>query len=872
MVLGNKRLYLHTFYSLLTHFETSLKHAKIGVLKNRVLPVIFSLFSMLMARLSKKSKKKKKKNKDDEGFSLSSETKRGIIAVFLLAFTALVILAFFQSAGSLGVLINNGLAFLFGWDRFIIPLFLLILAATALFPERGRFSFWNHLGTLLFFLSFNGLLHLLLLWSLDASQQNVSEAGGVIGTILGNLIPGFAGFWGGLIILFAILTVAFMLIFNISIRQLIDAPQTVSEWLGQIKHFGGSDEEEDWDEDEEEEEEEWEEEEEEDEEDEGLIIDDTDEMEELEVEEAETEEKFSKRKVKEKKKKKRLKKYAGIPLQLMDLSTSRASSGDVERNKEMIQKTFEHFGINVEMGDTATGPTVTQYTLRPARGIKLSRILGLQNDLALALAAHPIRIEAPIPGKSLVGIEVPNQKIATVTLRDLLESKSFKRRKTPTTVPLGKDVSGKTWIAPVEKMPHMLIAGATGSGKSVCLNTLIVSLMYQNSPEDLRFILVDPKRVELNVYEGVPHLLVPPITKVEDTVNALKWAVREMERRLDLLAKFKARDINSYNEKAEERLPKIVIAIDELADLMSNSGREVEAAIVRIAQMARAVGIHLILATQRPSVDVITGLIKANIPTRLAFAVASQTDTRTILDCAGADKLLGRGDMLYTSAETSKPKRLQGAFLSEEEIQDIVKHLKREDLADYNHAVTEGTGSTSVFGDADEDSDPLIEDAIQAILQSDRASTSFLQRRLRVGYARAARMMDILEQMGIIGEGQGAKPRDILITEWPPSGNLKEGMPTAQDDYEEAGYENDEEKTEELEDEDEVFEIDDEENEEAEEEEIEEEEYEEVEEEEEEVEELEEEEEYEEAEEEGDYEDSQEGDYLDDEDEDEEIF
>ena len=822
---------------------------------------------MLMARLSKKSKKKRKKNNDEDGFSLSSETKRGIVAVFLLAFTALVILAFFHSAGSLGEVLNNGLAWLFGWDRFILPLFLLILAATALFPERGRFSLWNHIGVILFFLSFNGLLHLLLLWDLAASQQNISEAGGIIGTLLGNLIPGFAGFWGGLVILLAILSVGLMLIFNISIRQLIDAPQTVSEWMGQLKHFGkDEEEEEDW----EDEEEDWEEEEEEeevleDDDEEELIIDDTEEIEEEEEEPI--------KKIAKKKKKKRKKNYAGIPLQLMDLSTSRASSGDVERNKEMIQKTFEHFGIDVEMGDTATGPTVTQYTLRPARGIKLSRILGLQNDLALALAAHPIRIEAPIPGKSLVGIEVPNQKIATVTLRDLLESKSFKRRKSPTTVPLGKDVSGKTWIAPVEKMPHMLIAGATGSGKSVCLNTIIVSLMYQNSPEDIRFILVDPKRVELNVYEGVPHLLVPPITKVEDTVNALKWTVREMERRLDLLSKFKARDINSYNEKAEERLPKIVVAIDELADLMSNSGREVEAAIVRIAQMARAVGIHLILATQRPSVDVITGLIKANIPTRLAFAVASQTDSRTILDCAGADKLLGRGDMLYTSAETSKPKRLQGAFLSEEEIQDIVKHLKREDLADYNHAVTEGTGSASVFGDNDEDSDPLIEDAIQAILQSDRASTSFLQRRLRVGYARAARMMDILEQMGIIGEGRGAKPREILITEWPPGGDLKEGMPVAQDDYEEAGVEEDDYEDEDIEiggDEEEI-----EYEEEGEEEDVEYETEEEEEEEEENEEELEEDEEYEiveEEEEDGEgFEDAQEGEYIDD-DEEEEIF
>jgi S-DNA-T family DNA segregation ATPase FtsK/SpoIIIE len=853
--------------------------------------VIFSLFSTIgraqcpaptqsMARLSKKSKKKKKRNRDEDGFSLSSETKRGIVAVFLIAFTALVILSFFHSAGSLGEVLNNGLAWLFGWDRFILPLFFLIFAATALFPERGRFSLWNHIGVILFFLSFNGLLHLLLLWNLSPAQQQISKAGGIVGSLLGNMIPGFAGFWGGLVILLAILSVALMLIFNISIRQLIDAPQTVSQWMGQLKHFGRGDNDEDWED--EEEEEDWEEEEDEEEEDddeileddEELIIDDTDEQEEIEIEEANAEEKFSKSEVKEAKKKKRRKKYAGIPLQLMDLSTSRANSGDIERNIEVIQKTFEHFGINVEMGETATGPTVTQYTLRPARGIKLSRILGLQNDLALALAAHPIRIEAPIPGKSLVGIEVPNQKIATVTLRDLLESKEFKRSKNQTTVPLGKDVAGKTWTAPIEKMPHMLIAGATGSGKSVCLNTIIVSLMYQNSPEDLRFILVDPKRVELTPYEGIPHLLVPPITKVEDTVNALKWTVREMERRLDVLSKFKARDINSYNEKAEERMPKIVVAIDELADLMSTSGREVEAAIVRIAQMARAVGIHLILATQRPSVDVITGIIKANVPTRVAFAVASQTDSRTILDCSGAEKLLGRGDMLYTSANTSKPKRLQGAFLSEDEIQDIAKHLKQGELTDYNHAVTEGTGSTSVFGDSD-DSDPLIDEAIQAILESQRASTSFLQRRLRVGYARAARMMDILEEMGIIGEGRGAKPREILIEEWPPGNSPTENIPTAQDDFDEADieddYEKDFEEPEENEEDDEIELIDeDEEGDENDDIEYEEEDGEEYEDEEEEEEE-EEDDDYELLDDE-EYENAQEGDYLDEDEDEEEIF
>ena len=368
--------------------------------------------------------------------------------------------------------------------------------------------------------------------------------------------------------------------------------------------------------------------------------------------------------------------------------------------------------------------------------------MALQNDLALALAAHPIRIEAPIPGRSLVGIEVPNQTIATVSLRDLLEAKNFKARSSNLSIALGKDVTGKVWVPPLDKMPHLLIAGATGSGKSVCINTIIVSLLYTNGPDDLKMIMVDPKRVELTSYEGIPHLLVPPITKVDDTVNALKWTVREMDRRLDLLSKFGTRDINSYNQKVEEKMPRIVVLIDELADLMAASGHEIEGTIVRIAQMARSVGIHLVLATQRPSVDVITGLIKANFPSRIAFAVASQTDSRTILDCSGAEKLLGRGDMLYTSPDLSKPVRLQGAYVSEAEVGRIVQHLKIEEAPDYNYSVLEKEKTGSIFDGADdiEDSDPMLNEAAQIVIQAGRASTSLLQRRLKIGYGRAARI------------------------------------------------------------------------------------------------------------------------------------
>ena len=465
----------------------------------------------------------------------------------------------------------------------------------------------------------------------------------------------------------------------------------------------------------------------------------------------------------------KLRRKIEIPFDLLEYRANKASAGDIVRSREIIQKTFLQFGIDVEMGDTSVGPTVTQYTLRPANGVKLARIVGLQNDLALALAAHPIRIEAPIPGKALVGIEVPNQAVATVALRELLESKEFRRRESNLSFPLGKDVAGVPWVPRLDKMPHMLVAGATGSGKSVCLNTIIVSFLYQNGPDDLKFIFVDPKRVELTVYDGIPHLLVPPITKVEDTVNALKWAVREMERRLDMLSKFGVRELDSYNAKAEAKIPKLVIVIDELADLMSSSRHEVEGLIVRIAQMARAVGIHLVLATQRPSVDVITGIIKANIPARLAFAVASQVDSRTILDCSGAEKLVGRGDMLYSSAELAKPKRLQGAYVSEKEIERVVGFLKQAGAPDYNYNITEREGTGTIF-DSKDSEEPLLEEAIAIVVEAGKASTSLLQRRLKVGYSRAARIIDKLEEHGIVGPQDGAKPRGVLVEEWPVGG------------------------------------------------------------------------------------------------------
>lgn len=469
-----------------------------------------------------------------------------------------------------------------------------------------------------------------------------------------------------------------------------------------------------------------------------------------------------------------LKSYQLPPIDLLDQDRDRADSGDIKIYSAIIKRTLENFGIPVEVSEINVGPTVTQYAVKPAEGIKLSRIVQLSNDLALALAAHPIRIEAPIPGKPLVGIEVPNKTRAQVRLRNLLENPAFQNSRSNLTLALGRDVSGNPIFADLARMPHLLVAGATGTGKTICLNTIILSLLYQNSPDILRFILVDPKRVEFPIYNDLPHLLTPVIYDAQKTVNALKWLIGEMERRFDVLSSVKTRDIFGYNQlmirSNKELMPYLVLIIDELADLMAARGREMEAGIVRLAQMARAVGIHLIVATQRPSVEVITGLIKANITSRIAFQVASQVDSRTVLDMAGAEKLLGLGDMLFVSAEISKPKRIQGAFVSEKEIQRVVDFVKKhtEQVPGQEESLNlelekslDQNLSSDIFLEGEED--PLYEEAKRLVIKTRRASASFLQRRLRLGYARAARLMDMLEERGVVSPGEGAKPRQVLI-------------------------------------------------------------------------------------------------------------
>lgn len=476
--------------------------------------------------------------------------------------------------------------------------------------------------------------------------------------------------------------------------------------------------------------------------------------------------------------------YQKPPLELLQSDRGKPSSGDIRANSNIIKRTLENFGIMVEMGEVSVGPTVTQYTLRPAEGVKLARITALHNDLSLALAAHPIRIEAPIPGKSLVGIEVPNRSIALVGLRALLEHQGFSENPSPLVFALGRDVAGVPVFADLGKMPHLLVSGATGSGKSVCIHSIMTSFIYRNPPELLRFIVVDPKRVELSVYNDIPHLLAPVITDAKVTVRALRWALGEMDRRYDILSSRHCRDIASYNmlvakakagrgdgdeEEGPELLPNIIILIDELADIMMTFPREVEVGIVRLAQMARAVGIHLIVATQRPSVEVITGLIKANIPSRIAFQVASQVDSRTILDAAGAEKLLGNGDMLFLAGDMAKPKRIQGGLVSEQEVKRVVDFLREQSAGPvFEEAILqthfENGRREGGAGDSSEEDDPLYPEARAIVIEAGKASASFLQRRLKMGYARAARMLDLMEAEGLIGPADGAKPREILMS------------------------------------------------------------------------------------------------------------
>jgi len=701
----------------------------------------------------RKNKRKKtiEREKKPSRFALPEETKKYILGIIFFLFSLILILSFFEKAGVAGKAIYSFLNSFVGKSIYLLPPLLILAGLIFFFTHYEKFLGGILIAIFLLVLGSSGILE---------NLNPAEKSGGYFGYLAGPL----TGLFGSLVA--QIIFSAFIAIGIFIFRYLLKPPTTFLEKpeekkslfrrvFEKVKVMGGP----------------------------------SFKVKEIPPTTFGKEVKIGKEPSLELKDKAALTlpskvvggEYKTPPLDLLDSDKGQPLAGDVRQNSFIIKKALENFGIPSQMGEINIGPTVTQYTLKPADGIKLSKITVLSNDLALALASHPIRIEAPIPGKSLVGIEVPNKVRTVVRLRDLIQNPLFQNSPSCLTISLGRDVSGNPVYADLARMPHLLVAGSTGTGKTIFLNSLITSLIYRNSPEILRFILIDPKRVEFPVYNDLPHLLSPVIFDVQKTVNALRWLIGEMDRRFDTLAKAKARDISSYNASVVREIPNqvvmpyIVLVIDELADLMAARGREVEAGIVRIAQMARAVGIHLVVATQRPSVEVITGLIKANITSRLTFQVASQVDSRTVLDMAGAEKLLGRGDLLFISAEIAKPKRIQGACVSDKEIKKVINWIKEQGsklevqrigeevlenkLAEnLEKTLEESEGEFKEFFGGE---DPLYEEAKRTVIEAKRASASLLQRKLRIGYARAARLIDMLEERGIVGPGQGAKPREI---------------------------------------------------------------------------------------------------------------
>lgn len=685
---------------------------------------------------------------------MSQETKKSVAAVLLIAFGLVLFLARWSKAGPAGEMIYSFLEGLFGVGYYFVPLMAIGVAIVLFFEHEKKLLSLTLAGAILSLLAGLGLVDILF-----------PGKSGFVGDLAGILEHPF-GFVAALILNGALFMISLLVTFNASIRP--------SWFLRIVSFFGKSKKEKssttplshedsslvfsEEDDDEKEQADDDEGDEEEGEEDEDLVV---------------TEGVSSAPKGKLAPILSTLGAvYNAPPLSLLKSTVDKPMSGDLRANANIIKRTLESFGVLVEMGEINIGPKVTRYTLKPAQGMKLSKILSLNQDLALALAAHPIRIEAPIPGKSLVGIEVPNKSAAIVRLGSLMGYAEFTKG-TPLSIALGRDVSGEPLFADLEKMPHMLVAGATGSGKSVTIHSLILSLLYKNSPDMLKLIMIDPKRVELSIYEGIPHLISSVVTQAKKSVGVFRWAIQEMDRRYEILLEAGVRDITSYNSKRKkEPMPFIVIVVDELADLMTTYGREIESSIVRLAQMARATGIHLVLSTQRPSVEVITGLIKANITARVALQVPSQIDSRTILDTAGAEKLLGGGDMLFVSSDYSKPKRIQGAYISEAEINDVAEYIREHnELAPSLASAIDGelgeeNGEKADLFELqtnDDEKDELYEEAIGVIREAQRASASLLQRRLKIGYARAARILDIMESEGLIGPGEGAKPRDVLI-------------------------------------------------------------------------------------------------------------
>lgn len=696
--------------------------------------------------------KKKERGKGYEfDFGMKEETRKEVVAIVMLVLGVVFLLSMFGHAGVFGLFILKESRLVVGVLAYLLPFIFLSIVVSAINPNIYEVRLSSVVGIVLFFFSFGGLVHMLTTGATPLALAQGGAGGGYFGYLSMSVLSATVGSVAAFLILLALFFLSLSMALNTSLltiwstfvgkedvhdsgrritineggnkvsvfttvrkgiggfpfRRRREAPPTKAPVLevkpiGVVKSLGDAN-------------------------------------------------------------------WVPPPLDLLEVSNSKADPGNIQKNVEIIEKTLREFSIDVTMQDVNIGPTVTQYTFKPSEGMKLANITARSNDLALALAAKSLRMEAPIPGQSAVGVEIPNKTTAKVTLRELLESDAYRSSKGKLTIPLGRDVAGSAMAIDLEKMPHLLIAGATGSGKSVAINSIIVSYIMANSPADLRLILVDPKRVELTGYNGIPHLLTPVITEPDKTVSALKWMVNEMEERYHIFADLGHRNLEAYNVNPgpKGKLPNLVIIIDELADLMSVSANDVEASIVRLAQMARATGIHLIVATQRPSVDVITGLIKANIPSRLAFTVASQVDSRTILDVAGAEKLLGMGDMLYIGGEITKPKRIQGCFVSDKEISAVTNFLKKDRFVQYDESITEyHTAGTGIVGSAGGglDEDALYNQAVTIVTQAGKASSSMLMRRLRVGYARSARLLDLLEQEGVVGPADGAKPREVYMS------------------------------------------------------------------------------------------------------------
>lgn len=720
------------------------------------------------------NKKKQQDAEENTGIrgrlDLHPDVSHSLVGVSFIALSFFIFLVYFNVAGPVGSALHDFFRITFGYGFILLPLTVLAMAIVFLRVHRLNIYFPTILGGSLFLVSLLGLFELVI--------RN-DNPGGYIGLAASFPLQYMFGQWATGIILIAGFVAGLIIAFNISLKKK----------LQDLVVEDGVDEKTETKDDKKEKIEE------------KISVKVTEEtIEEIKAKEDES----AKRKAQSAKQKAQMAdskaqgdnfgllmakvsqddNYQAPPLDLLASEEGSPSSGDAKAYSSIIQRTLATFGIDVEMGEVNVGPTVTQYTLKPAQGVKLSRITALQSDLSMALAAHPIRIEAPIPGRPLVGIELPNKIVSTVRLRNLLADNSINEHKSALTFALGRDVSGQPTYADLGKMPHLMIAGSTGAGKSVAVHTVLTSLIYRNHPKILKFLLIDPKRVELNVYNGIPHLLAPVVVDREKAINALRWAVKEMDKRYQILSEVNCRDIASYNdyvikkqgskkqdEEVPEVMPFIVIVVDELADLMMAHGREVEGAIVRLAQLARAVGLHLIISTQRPSVEVITGLIKANISSRIALRVASQIDSRTILDGAGAEKLLGSGDMLFMFTDSTKLKRIQGCFVSEKEVKKITDFLRKNYIAgelqeNINLEEARPQGMQLDFGSSgDEQEDELFGEAKIAVIQAKKASATLLQRKLRVGYARAARLLDLLENAGIVGPSNGATPRIVYSDE-----------------------------------------------------------------------------------------------------------